>query len=161
VIANNRTGAIISALITLGIYVGIPYIAPSYLSPETMAMATEYGFDLPSLFNQMMIIGVVTAALTLIKGFVDETSVISLLVTIGQNLSSLIFMVILLGAGNIMSMGLTEFTVDQQGVTSTIVMDLRVFIYFTFGTIGLKVIQSFLEWTEVRKDAAPPGRIPA
>ena len=70
-----------------------------------MAMATEYGFDLPSLFNQMMIIGVVTAALTLIKGFVDETSVISLLVTIGQNLSSLIFMVILLGAGNIMSMG--------------------------------------------------------
>ena len=60
-----------------------------------------------------------------------------------------------------MSMGLTEFTVDQQGVTSTIVMDLRVFIYFTFGTIGLKVIQSFLEWTEARKGAAPPGRIPA
>jgi hypothetical protein len=40
-------------------------------------------------------------------------------------------------------------------------MDLRVFIYFTFGTIGLKVIQSFLDWTEVRREAAPPGRIPA
>ena len=159
--AKNRTGAIVSALITLVIYVGIPYIAPSYLNPETLTMAKEYGFNLPSLFNQMMIIGVVTAALTLIKGFVDETSVISLLVTIGQNLSSLIFMVVLLGAGNIMKMGLTELTVSQQGVTSIIVMDLRVFIYFTFGTIGMKVIQSFLEWTEVRKDAAPSGRIPA
>ena len=159
--AKNRTGAIVSALITLVIYVGIPYIAPIYLSPETLIMAKEYGFNLPSLFNQMMIIGVVTAALTLIKGFVDETSVISLLVTIGQNLSSLIFMVVLLGAGNIMKMGLTELTVSQQGVTSIIVMDLRGFIYFTFGTIGMKVIQSFLEWTEVRKDAAPSGRIPA
>lgn len=140
---------------------GIPYIAPNYLSPETIAMATDYGFDLPSLFNQMMMIGAVTAALTLVKVFVDETSIISLLVTIVQNLSSLIFMVVLLGAGNIMSMGLTEFTIEQVGVTSIIRMDLRVFIYFTFGTIGLKVIQSYLEWTEVRRDAAPPGRIPA
>jgi len=159
--AKNKTGAIISALITLVIYVGIPYIAPSYLTPESMTMAADYGFDLPMIFNQMMIIGVVTAALTLIKGFVDETSVISLLVTIGQNLSSLIFMVVLLGAGNILSMGLSEFSIEQQGVASLIRMDLRVFIYFTFGTIGLKVIQSFLEWTEARREAAPPGRIPA
>ena len=159
--AKNKTGAIISALITLVIYVGIPYIAPSYLTSESMEMAANYGFDLPMIFNQMMIIGVVTAALTLIKGFVDETSIISLLVTIGQNLSSLIFMVILLGAGNILSMGLTEFSIEQQGVSSLIRMDLRVFIYFTFGTIGLKVIQSYLEWTEARRAAAPPGRIPA
>lgn len=159
--AKNTTGAIISALITLVFYVGIPYLAPNYLSPETMTMAADYGFDLPVIFNQMMIIGAVTAALTLVKGFVDETSVIALLVTIGQNLSSLIFMVVLLGAGNIMSLGLTEFTFAEQGVTSFIRMDLRIFIYFTFGTIGLKVIQSFLEWTEVRKEAAPPGRIPA
>jgi ABC-type uncharacterized transport system fused permease/ATPase subunit len=103
----------------------------------------------------------VTAALTLIKGFVDETNIISLIVTIAQNLSSLIFMVILLGAGNIMSMGLTEFTIDQGAAISVIRMDLRVFIYFTFGTIGLKVIQSYLEWTEARRDAAPPGRIAA
>ncbi len=159
--AKNTTGAIISALITLVIFVGIPYIAPSYLSPETMAMATDYGFDLPSLFSQMMMIGAVTAALTLVKGFVDKTNIISLLMTIAQNLSSLIFMVILLGAGNIMSMGLTEFTIEQIGVTSIIRMDLRVFIYFSFGTIGLKVIQSYLEWAEARRAAAPPGRIPA
>ncbi len=158
---KNTTGAIVSALITLVIFVGIPYIAPSYLGPETTAMAADYGFDLPSLFNQMMMIGAVTAALTLVKGFVDETSVISLLVTIAQSLSSLMFTVILLGAGNIMSMGLTEFTIEQMGVTSIIRMDLRVFIYFTFGTIGLKVIQSYLEWTEARRDAAPPGRIAA
>ncbi len=159
--ANNTTGAIISALITLVIFVGIPYVAPSYLSPEIMTMASDYGFDLPSLFNQMMMIGALTAALTLVKGFVDETSIISLLVTIAQSLSSLMFTVILLGAGNIMSMGLTEFAIQEAGVTSLIRMDLRVFIYFTFGTIGLKVIQSYLEWTEARRAAAPPGRIAA
>ncbi len=159
--AKNTTGAIVSALITLVIFVGIPYIAPSYLGPETTAMAADYGFDLPSLFSQMMMIGVVTAVLTLIKGFVDETNIISLIVTIAQNLSSLIFMVILLGAGNIMSMGLTELTIDQGSAISVIRMDLRVFIYFTFGTMGLKVIQSYLEWTEARRAAAPPGRIAA
>jgi uncharacterized membrane protein len=159
--SKKTTRAIISALITLVIFVGIPYIAPSYLSPETMAMAADYGFDLLSLFNKMMMIGAVTAALTLVKGFVDETNIISLLVTIVQNLSSLIFIFVLLGAGNIMSMGLTEFTIEQVGVTSITKMDLRVFIYFTFGTIGLKVIQSYLEWIEARRDAAPPGRIPS
>ncbi len=159
--SKKTTRVIISALITLVIFVGIPYIAPSYLSPETMAMAADYGFNLLSLFNQMMMIGAVTAALTLVKGFVDETNIISLLVNIIQNLSSLIFMFVLLGAGNIMSMGLTEFTIEQVGVTSITKMDLRVFIYFTFGTIGLKMIQFYLEWTEARRDAAPPGRIPA
>jgi len=159
--SKKTTRAIISALITLVIFVGIPFIAPSYLSPETMAMAADYGFDLLSLFNKMMMIGAVTAALTMVKGFVDETNIISLLVTIVQNLSSLIFIFVLLGAGNIMSMGLTEFTIEQVGVTSITKMDLRVFIYFTFGTIGLKVIQFYLEWIEARRDAAPPGRIPS
>ena len=159
--SKKTTRAIISALITLVIFVGIPFIAPSYLSPETMAMAADYGFDLLSLFNKMMMIGAVTAALTLVKGFVAETNIISLLVTIVQNLSSLIFIFVLLGAGNIMSMGLTEFTIEQVGVTSITKMDLRVFIYFTFGTIGLKVIQFYLEWIEARRDAAPPGRIPS
>ncbi|MCW4051088.1 MAG: hypothetical protein NWE89_15295 [Candidatus Bathyarchaeota archaeon] len=159
--SNRKVGALISALITLVIFVGIPYMLPDYLEPETMEMAAEYGFDLPSLFNQMMIIGAVTAGLTLIKGFVDETSGIFLLVAIAQNVSTLAFTVVLLGAGNVMNLGLTSFTINQGGVVSQITMDLRVFIYLTFLTVGLKVVQVYLEWNETRKAAAPPGRIPA
>ncbi len=154
--AKNTTGAIISAAITLILFVGIPYMLPQYLPENIMQSVVDSGF-----LNQIMLIGAVTAVLTLIKGFVEDSSVVSLLVSVAQNLSTVAFTVILLGAGNIASLGITEMTIELEGLTSVIVMDLRVFIYFTLLTVALRVIKSYLEWNEARIDAAPPGRIAA
>lgn len=159
--AKNTTGAIISAAITLIIFVGVPYILPQYLPENIMQSVVDSGFDLSGFLNQIMLIGALTAALTLVKGFVDEASVISLLVSVAQNVSTIAFTVILLGAGNIASLGITEMNIEVEGLTSVIVMDLRVFIYFTLLTVALRVIKSYLEWNEARIDAAPPGRIAA
>ncbi|MCJ7731819.1 hypothetical protein MUP51_05830, partial [Candidatus Bathyarchaeota archaeon] len=96
---------------------------------------------------------------TLVGGFVDPSSVIALVVKIAQAGSSLVFMVLLLGAGNIAGLGYTQFDIAMQGAQSSIAMDLRVFVYISIGTILLKVVQVYLEWNEARIQAAPPGRI--
>jgi hypothetical protein len=159
--AKNTVGAIISAAITLILFVGIPYMLPEYLPTDIMQSVVDSGFDLSGFLNQIMLIGAVTAGLTLAKGLVDESSVIALLVSITQNVSTIAFTVIFLGAGNVASLGVTELTVNVPPITSVIKMDLRIFIYFTFLTVALRVIKSYLEWNEARIEAAPPGRITA
>lgn len=159
--AKNTTGAIISAAITLILFVGIPYMLPQYLPENILQSLVDSGFNLDSFLNQIMLIGAVTAGLTLVKGFVDEASVISLLVSIAQNVSTIAFTVILLGAGNMSSLGITTMNIEMEGLTSVIVMDMRIFIYFTLLTVAMKIIKSYLEWNEARIEAAPPGRIAA
>lgn len=155
----SKTGAVISAVITLILFVGIPYLLPGYIPPDLMTQIEQSGFNLDSFTSQIMIIGVATAALTLVGGFAKPTSIIALLVKMAQAGFSLILIIVFLGAGNIASLGYTEFRVAMQGVHSTITMDLRVFVYISIGTIFLKVLQVYLEWKEARVEAAPPGRI--
>ncbi len=155
----SKTGAVISAVITLILFVGIPYLLPGYIPPDLMTQIAQSGFNLDSFTSQIMIIGVATAALTLVGGFAKPTSIIALLVKMAQAGFSLILIIVFLGAGNIASLGYTEFRVAMQGVQNTITMDLRVFVYISIGTIFLKVLQVYLEWKEARVEAAPPGRI--
>ena len=156
---TSKTGAVISAAITLILFVGIPYMLPSYIPPGLAVQIEQSGFDLSGFINQIMIIGGVTAGFTLVGGFVDPSSVIALVVKIAQAGSSLVFMVLLLGAGNIAGLGYTQFDIAMQGAQSSIAMDLRVFVYISIGTILLKIVQVYLEWNEARIEAAPPGRI--
>lgn len=157
--SNRVVGSVISALITLVIFVGIPYMLPEYLPHDLVQMVADSGFDLAGFTNQIMVVGVITAALTLAKGFVNPTSVVSLLVSVAQNVSTLAFTIVLLGAGNIMSLGLTELTIETEMLTSIIKMDMRIFIYISFATVALKIVHAYLEWGEAKKEAAPPGRI--
>ena len=158
--SQRQVSSVISALVTVLIFVGIPYLLPSYLPPDIAQMMTDAGIDMPVFLNQMKILGGITAMITLVKGFVDKTSVIYLLASVVQNISALGFTVILLGAGDYASLGLTEFTVDMEGAVNQIVMDMRVFVYLTVGVVALRIIQSYLEWGEAKAEAAPPGRIP-
>lgn len=155
----NKTGAIISAAITLILFVGIPYLLPDYIPADLAAQIEQSGFNLADFSNQIMMIGVVTAVMTLVGGFVEPTSVIALLVKIAQAGFSLVLIIVFLGAGSIANLGYTTFDIAMEGVQSTIAMDLRVFVYISIGTILLKVIQVYLEWNEARIEAAPPGRI--
>lgn len=155
----SKTNAVISAIITLILFVGIPYILPNYIPSYLLAQLEQSGFDLASFINQIMIIGALTAAMTLVGGLVSPTSVIALLIKMAQAGFSLVLIVIFLGVGNIMNLGLTQFDVALEGVQSNIILDLRIFVYISIGTILLKVVQVYLEWKEARVEAAPPGRI--
>ena len=155
---SNKVGAIVSALITLVLFVGVPYFLPQYLPPDLSEQLEGAGFDLEGLTTQVMAIGVATAALTLAGGFVDPRSVLSLVIRVLQAGSGLVFMLVLLGAGNIAGMGYTEFQVSVEGVTNLITLDLRVFIQASIIAVALKVVQSILEWREARMEEEP-GRI--
>jgi hypothetical protein len=150
---GRKTGALISAVITLIFFVGIPYLLTNYISPELVAQIEQSGFDFADFTNQMMIIGVITAGLTFVGGFVDPASLIALLVRVAQTGFSLVFMIMLLGAGNLTGLGYTEFNVVLGGVHSSIAMDLRIFVQISIVTILLKVVQIYLEWNEVRVEA--------
>ncbi len=138
---KNTLGAVISAAITLILFVGVPYMLPEYLPPDMMQMVVDSGFDLSGFLNQVMLIGGLTAVFTLVKGFVDEASIVSLIINIAQNVSTIAFTVILLGAGDYSTLGIPMLPFDVEGLSGFIKMDMRIFIYFTFVTVALKVIQ--------------------
>jgi len=157
---NERIRAIIGAAVTLILFVGVPYMLPEYLPSNVAQLLAEVGFDLQGFINEIMILGAVTAALTLAKGFAGKASPVSLLINVAQDVASLVFIVILLGAGDVSSLGMSSFTFSLENTTNHIVMDFRVFVYVTVLTVALRVVEDYLDWDEARIQAMPPGRIP-
>jgi hypothetical protein len=159
--STKKIRPVISAIITLIIFVVVPYMLPEYIPPDINQLVAESGVDLDWFLNEIMVVGAVTAAITLVKGLAGKTSTVWLLASLVQNVSSLAFTLILLGAGNIMSLGVVEFTMNMEKATNYITMNMRVLVYLSIEVIALSMIQSYLMWREARIEAAPPGRIPA
>ena len=151
----------ISAIITLILFVVVPYMLPEYIPPDINQLIAESGIDLDWFLNEIMLIGAVTAAITLVKGLAGKTSPVWLLASLAQNVSSLVFTLILLGAGDIMSLGVVELTMNTEKATNYIMMNMRVLVYLSIEVVALSMIRSYLLWREARIEAAPPGRIPA
>ncbi len=160
-ISSKKIRPVFSAMITLILFVVVPYLLPDYIPPHINALIVESGIDLDWFLNQLMVVGAVTAAITLVKGLAGKTSPVWLLASLAQNVSSLVFTLILLGAGNIMSLGVVEFTMYVENATNYIMMNMRVLVYLSIEVVALSMIRSYLVWREARVEAAPPGRIPA
>jgi hypothetical protein len=151
----------VSAIITLILFVVIPYMLPEYIPPDINQLIAESQIDLDWFLNQIMVVGAVTAAITLVKGLAGKTSPVWLLASLAQNVSSLVFTLILLGAGNIMSLGVVELTMYAENAKNYITINMRVLVYLSIEVVALSMIRSYLVWREARVEAAPPGRIPA
>jgi len=159
--STKKTRPFISAIITLILFVVVPYMLPEYIPPDVNQLIAESQIDLDWFLNQIMLVGAVTAAITLVKGLAGKTSPVWLLASLAQNVSSLVFTLILLGAGDIMSLGVVELTMDAENATNYITMNMRVLLYLSIEVVALSMIRSYLLWREARIEAAPPGRIPA
>ena len=159
--SNRNIRPFVSATITLIIFVVVPYLLPEYIPPNIDRLIVESGIDLDWFLNQIMVVGAVTAAITLVKGLAGKTSPVWLLASLAQNVSSLVFTLILLGAGDILSLGVVELTMETEKATNFITMNTRVFVYLSIEVVALSMIRSYLSWREACIEAAPPGRIPA
>jgi hypothetical protein len=159
--STKKIRPIVSAIITLIFLVVVPYMLPEYIPPDVKQLVAESGVDLDWFLNEIMVVGAITTAIALVKGLAGKTSAVWLLASLVQNVSSLAFALILLGAGDIMSLGVVELTMNMENATNYITMNMRVFIYLSIEVVVLSMIQSFLLWREARIEAAPPGRIPA
>jgi len=157
---NRRTSAILSALFTLAIFVGLP-IGVLYLLPADLAtQLSQVGFSVQGLLYQTVAIGVVIAAITLAKGFIDDKTVAYLLLNLASNGVTLLFTFMVLGLGNVGSMGLTTVKLNIQNAETTVVMDMRLLLQVAVLTVVLRMIQAVLEWREARAEAAQTANAP-
>lgn len=156
-----NTRPVVSATITIILFVVVPYMLPEYIPPDIDRLIVESGFDLDWFLKQIMVMGAITAAITLVKGLAGKTSPVWLLASLAQNVSSLIFILILLGAGDILSLGVVELTMYAENAMNQITMNMRVLVYLSIEVVVLSMIRSYLVWREACIEAAPPGRIPA
>ncbi len=156
---SNKTGALVSAAITLLIFTVIPLMAPRYLPPSYMETLAQTGIDVPSFVNQLAIMGVAVAALTLVKGFVVPSSPIYLLAALASSGLTFAFTVVTLSFGRLEelgNLGLTTMTMEVQGSFNAITLDFRFLVQLTALTVALKMVEAVFAYLEARKEAKAP-----
>jgi hypothetical protein len=149
---NRRIQSVVSAAITLLIFTALPLYAPSQLSPDLESIVSQAGIDLTGFVSQIAWIGVVIAALTLVKGFVVKHSPLYLLASVASSTVTLAFTLITLSLGDWGNLGVTTISMDLQDTTNTIVLDLSVFVKLAAVSVSLEVIHSILEFADARKE---------
>jgi len=145
-----NTGAVLSAVLTFAAFVVLPLALPSLLPPELMAAITQVEFDFSGLLNEMAIIGVALSVLALAKGFVNRTSPLYPALSAFSNVIWLVFSLLVIGLGQIGTLGVTELSFEVGGGVNTIVFDMSMFAYIAVITVGLKIVHSILEFLDAR-----------
>jgi hypothetical protein len=147
------SSAVLSAILNLIIFVGVPYLLPDLL-PYNLTNAIESaGLNLDSVLRQITTIGIITSALILLKGTLKPESLHALAVSIIQNLSILMFSAVFLSIGDISSIGVSSFVVNMENAVNLIRLDLRFFIYLSVFTVLLQTLKSYYEWREARQNS--------
>lgn len=154
---SRKTSAILSALFTLVLFVGLPLYAPSQIPEEYFEMFSETGVDLNAFIYQIATIGLVASALTLVKGFVPMTSYIYLLASLSSNAMMLYFNLVTFSVGDVAKLGQLTVTTEIPGGVNTMLLDMRLFIQLAFLAVGLQVIYTVLEFINARKEEAKAG----
>ena len=151
---SRKTSAVLSALITLVIFVGLPLYAPSQIPEEYFEMFSETGVDVNAFIYQIATIGLVASVLTLVKGFVPMTSYIYLLASLSSNAMTLYFNLVTFSVGDLAKLGQLTVTTEIPGGVNTMLLDMRLFIQLAFLAVGLQVIYTVLEFINARKEEA-------
>ena len=154
---SRKTSAILSALFTLVLFVGLPLYAPSQIPEEYFEMFSETGVDLNAFIYQIATIGLVASALTLVKGFVPMTSYVYLLASLSSNAMMLYFNLVTFSVGDVAKLGQLTVTTEIPGGVNTMLLDMRLFIQLAFLAVGLQVIYTVLEFINARKEEAKAG----
>ena len=154
---SRKTSAILSALFTLVLFVGLPLYAPSQIPEEYFEMFSETGVDVNAFIYQIATIGLVASVLTLVKGFVPMTSYIYLLASLSSNAMMLYFNLVTFSVGDVAKLGQLTVTTEIPGGVNTMLLDMRLFIQLAFLAVGLQIIYTVLEFINARKEEVKAG----
>lgn len=161
---SKRTDALISAAITLLIFTVVPIMAPSRLPPSYLETLAQTGIEVSSFVNQIAIMGVAVAALTLVKGFVVPSSPLYLLAALASGGLTFAFTVVTLSFGRLEelgNLGLTSMTMEFQGSVNAITLDFRFFVQLTALTVALKMVEALVAFMEARKELKALAHTPS
>ncbi len=158
--SGRRALAVASATVTLLVFVVLPLMAPKLIPPEFTEVLSQSGLNLEELLKQVAMIGVAMAGITLAQGFLRKSSPLYLVLSVASSAATLVFSFVLLGLGDIRSLGMNSVSVEIPNGTSSIVIDMRLFVRLSALAVVLKVVHTVLEFTEARRELEQPGRIP-
>jgi uncharacterized membrane protein len=147
-----KWGDVKSVLFTFLILVALPLVAIRFIPAQTIEQLSAAGLDIRNIAKQTALLGLVVSAISLAKAITTSTSIVYLILDISSNLVSLAFAFLLVGIGNIGSLGYSSFKLTQGKVTTEILLDLRIFIWLTIGAVALNVLQSLVRFSEARAD---------
>lgn len=150
---SRRLQSVISTALTLILFTVLPVCAANQLPSEFELLLSQAGIDLTNLTNQMGMIGVFIAVMTLVKGFVEEASPLYLLASIVSSVVTLAFTLVTLGVGDLTSMGVSTISIDVEGGLNTMILDFRLFIQLAVLSVALQIAHSVLQFMEARKES--------
>jgi hypothetical protein len=148
-----RWDEVASAVFTFLVLVALPIVGINYVSTQTIDQLSSTGLDIRGLVTETAMLGLVMSAMALAKAIADKASLAYLVLDVVSNMISLVFALLVVGAGNIANLGNSSFSLVQGKVTTEIVLDLRIFIYFTVAVVVFSVLQSVAKYREARVEA--------
>ena len=154
-----RWGEAAGALLTFLVFVALPIAAQYFIPTQILEQFSATGLNVQTLAREIATIGIIISVIALAKAFVERTSITYLILNISSNIVSLAFALLVVGVGNISSLGYSSFNLKQGKVTTEILLDLRVFIYLTIGVVAVSVLQTIARFREARAEAkhTPPN----
>ena len=155
---SRRMSSVMSALFSLIFFTVIPLYAPSLIPPEVMSPILDSGFDISRFTFQIAAVGVFAAALTLVKGFSDIASYSYLAAALASNAVTIYFTLTTLTLGDVGSFGITEISLVLQGGSSTMTLDMRLFVWLALFTLGLQVLLNVFSFLEARRSRSIRSR---
>ena len=145
-----RWGDVAGALVTLTVFVALPLTALRYLPPQTLLQLEEAGIEVQGLVNQTVMLGLVLTALAIGKALAAKSSVEYLVLDVSLIVAGLAFTLLVVGAGDLGSLGYSRLTLSEGKQATEITLDLRAFVYISLGIVALMILQSVLRFREAR-----------
>jgi hypothetical protein len=140
--------AILPVLITFLIFTASPLIILQIIPVDILNLLVLQGFNLPDLLTNFALVGIILTIFTLLKGFTEPTSMSHLLISLSSHIFWLVITVFALGLGSIETLGISIISTEIRGISNTIMLDLRLFVYLFILITFLKMIQSILSYQE-------------
>ena len=149
-----RWGDVAGALVTLTVFVALPLTALRYLPPQTLLQLEEAGIEVQGLVNQTVMLGLVLTALAIGKALAAKSSVEYLVLDVSSIVAGLVFTLLIVGAGDLGSLGYSRLTLSEGKQATEITLDLRAFVYISLGIVALMILQSVQRFREAKAEAS-------
>ena len=154
-----RRAEVAGALFTFLVLVALPLTAIRLIPAQTLDQLSARGLNVPGLATQTALLGLVISAIALAKAITKRTLITYLILDVSSNLVSLAFALLVVGVGNIGSLGYSNFRFMQGKVTTEILLDLSFFIWLTIGVVTLSILQSVAKFHEDRGEEAAKNSV--
>ena len=147
-IVNATFGAIVS----IAIFVVLPWLALLYLPVDVLRMLGPIQ-DMVMVLNAM---GLVLAVFYAAKALTRKRNPVNLVASVGLELAGFYLFLFFIGLGDPTRLGIVEMAIPmgQTGPAITLTLDLRIFVLAVAMVLAIKVVLSLMGFFSARRQPA-------